>query len=248
MENFLTVPSADGMELRLEVAELGSRSYAFIIDWHFRLLLGLAWLFGAWVWMTGAGAQTVRSVTLDAGGHWASYVFFLPATLLYLFYHPVLEVLMRGRTPGKRMAGVRLVTDNGQPPGVAAIIIRNLFRLVDSLPAFYVVGCIACIATKRQIRIGDMAAGTLLVYEEKAGDDALDRARNLVSGTELAPADQALLLDIMDRWKTLDRNARTDIAARFLTKIGREVPAVEGANQLDRVLHDQLKDIAGVSA
>lgn len=248
MENFLKVPSADGMELHLEIAELGSRSYAFIIDWHFRLLLSLTWLFGTWVWMTGAGVLSVQSVTFDAVDHWASYAFFLPAVLLYIFYHPILEIVMRGRTPGKRMAGVRLVTGNGQPPGVAAIIIRNLFRLVDSLPAFYVVGCVACIATQRQIRIGDMAAGTLLVYEEKAGDEVLDRARNLVSSTELAPADQALLLDIIDRWKTLDRTSRTDIATRFLTKIGREVPPVDGANQLDRILHDQLKDLAGVSA
>jgi len=52
MENFLKVPSADGMELHLEIAELGSRSYAFIIDWHFRLLLSLTWLFGTWVWMS----------------------------------------------------------------------------------------------------------------------------------------------------------------------------------------------------
>ena len=248
MENLLKVPSADGMELRLEIAELGSRSYAFILDWHFRLLLSLAWLFGAWVLMTGAGEQTLRATTLDASDHWGTYLFFLPATLLYVFYHPVLEVIMRGRTPGKRMAGIRLVTDDGQTPGIAAIIIRNLFRLVDSLPAFYVVGCVACIATRKQIRVGDMAAGTLLVYEEKARDDALDRARTLVSGTELAPSDQALLLDIIDRWKTLERDARTTIATRFLARIGREVPAVDGPNQLDRLLHEQLKQIAGVAA
>ncbi len=158
MKNLLKVSSADGMELRLEVAELGSRSYAFILDWHFRLLLSLAWLLGAWMLMTSAGEQTVRSATFDAGNHWGTYLFFLPATLVYVFYHPGLEMVMRGRTPGKRMAGIRLVTVNGQTPGVAAIIIRNLFRLVDSLPVFYVVGCVACIATGRQVRIGDMAA------------------------------------------------------------------------------------------
>lgn len=247
MENLLKVPSADGMQLHLEVAELGSRSYAYIMDWQFRLLLSLAWLLGAWILMTGTGEQTVRSVTTSAGNHWGAYLFFLPAVFLYVFYHPVLEIVMRGRTPGKRMAGIRLVTGDGQTPGVVAIIIRNLFRLVDMLPAFYVVGCVACIATKRQIRIGDMAAGTLLVYEQKAGDEALDRARDMVSSTQLTPADQALLLEIIDRWKTLDRTARTDIATRFLTKIGREVTSVGGAKQLDQTLYEQLADLAGVS-
>jgi len=150
-KNTLKVPSADGMELDLDIAELGSRSYAFILDWHFRLLLSLAWLLGAWLLMTGAGEQTVRTATVDTAGHWLASVFFLPPLLIYAFYHPVLEIIMGGRTPGKRMAGVRLVSTSGQTPGVAAILIRNLFRLVDSLPVFYVVGCSTCLATKMQV-------------------------------------------------------------------------------------------------
>lgn len=248
MKNLLKVPSADGMELRLEIAELGSRSYAFILDWHFRFLLSLAWLLGAWVLMTDTGDQAVRASTLDAADHWRAYMFFLPPVLVYVLYHPVLEILMGGRTPGKRMAGVRLVATSGQTPGLAAILVRNLFRLVDSLPVFYVVGCVACIATKTKIRIGDMAAGTLLVYEEKVDGKDLERARYLVSNTPLAAADQALLLDIMDRWSTLDRNARTDIATRFLAKVSQDMPTAENGSRLERALHDRLQELAGVPA
>jgi len=248
MQTLLKVPSADGMELRLEIAELGSRSYAFILDWHFRILLSLAWILGAWVLMTGAGDQSISASTVEASDHWRAYMFFLPPVLLYTLYHPVLEILMSGRTPGKRMAGVRLMTNSGQTPGVAAILIRNLFRLVDSLPVFYVVGCIACIASKTQVRIGDMAAGTLLVYEEKIDGKDLERARNLVSNTALAPADQALLLDIMDRWKTLDSKARTAIATRFLAKVDQDIPAADNGRKLERALHDRLQEMAGVPA
>ena len=245
--NTLKVPSADGMELDLDIAELGSRSYAFILDWHFRLLLSLAWLLGAWLLMTGAGDQTVRTATVDTAGHWHAYAFFLPPLLIYAFYHPVLEIIMGGRTPGKRMAGVRLVTTSGQTPGVAAILIRNLFRLVDSLPVFYVVGCSTCLATKTQVRIGDMAAGTLLVYEQKVASDALEHARKLVSNTVLSPVDQALLLDIIARWKTLDSHARTAIATRFLAKTGQEMPAAKNGGRLEQALHARLQQIAGVS-
>src|SRR5690606_18924459 len=90
----------------------------------------------------------------------------LPATAIYLLYHPVLEVAMRGRTPGKRIAGVRVVRRDGGVPGVGALLVRNVFRLVDSLPFLYCVGLTAAVLTEHSVRIGDMAAGTLLVYDD----------------------------------------------------------------------------------
>src|SRR5690606_4225634 len=90
----------------------------------------------------------------------------LPATALYLLYHPVLEVLMRGRTPGKRMAGVRIVKRDGGVPGSVALLVRNIFRLIDFLPFFYFVGLVTTMLTRHCVRLGDIAAGTLLVYDE----------------------------------------------------------------------------------
>ena len=68
------------------------------------------------------------------------FLIVLPPLLIYFFYHPILEVLMHGQTPGKRLAGVRVVDREGGIPSTGAILIRNVFRLVDSLPSFYVVG------------------------------------------------------------------------------------------------------------
>src|SRR2546421_10292875 len=73
---------------------------------------------------------------------------------------------MRGSTPGKRMAGVRIVARDGGGPSAGALLTRNVFRLVDSLPLFYGVGLITVVLTRDNLRIGDMAAGTLLVFEQ----------------------------------------------------------------------------------
>src|SRR6202008_2402288 len=88
-----------------------------------------------------------------------------PAAATYFLYHIGLEIAMHGRTPGKRMAGVHIVARDGGSPSIGALLTRNVFRLVDSLPLFYGVGLIATLVTRDHVRIGDMAAGTLLAYE-----------------------------------------------------------------------------------
>ena len=84
---------------------------------------------------------------LNNGGMGNYYIVVLPSLALYFLYHPILEVLMKGRTPGKRIAGVRLVKRDGGVPGVGALLIRNVFRLIDSLPFAY---CIGLATTIRQ--------------------------------------------------------------------------------------------------
>lgn len=251
MPNELRIHAADATELTMEFAGLGSRSYAFIIDWHIRFLFALVWLLLVWLVMArGGGFESFSGFFEDdAGLHgYQAYVTLLPALAIYFLYHPVLEIAMQGRTPGKRMAGVRLVDANGQTPGVAALLIRNVFRLVDGLPAFYAVGCVACLVTERSVRIGDLAAGTLLVHEEQLSVRALERAR-LVSGNQnLAPADQEILLDLVERWKTLDRTIRVRLAVRFLEKLGEQVPAAANNKRLNQVLYVKLQQLAGEPA
>src|ERR1700748_3947116 len=102
----LTVQSVTGVELTLAIAGPGTRSYAFVIDWHIRLLIAGAWLL-------------VASFVVHAKLSWRgqdALLSLLPAAVIYFLYHPIVEVLMRGRTPGKRMAGVRIVNRDGGAP------------------------------------------------------------------------------------------------------------------------------------
>ncbi len=154
-----------GADPALQIAGPGTRSYAFVIDWHIRLLLALAWLAAAWLLplMLGQALPSARELTRPF-----AHLAVLPAAGLYFLYHPVLEVVMRGRTPGKRMAGVRIVTRDGGTPDITALLIRNILRLIDSLPICYLVGLMSCFVTAQSVRLGDLAAGTLLVHERGA--------------------------------------------------------------------------------
>jgi uncharacterized RDD family membrane protein YckC len=250
MSNDLRIHAADATELTLEVAGLGSRSYAFIIDWHIRALFAVLWLLVVWLVMArGSGFEFFAQLFEDHGASsgYRVYFAFLPALGIYLLYHPVLEIAMQGRTPGKRMAGVRLVEANGQPAGLASLLIRNVFRLVDALPTFYAVGCIACLLSGRSVRIGDLAAGTLLVHEENPSPRALERAQRLAANRPLTASDQEILFDLMDRWKMLDRNIRSHLAVRFLEKLGEGIPHAADNRRLGEALYAKLQQIAGES-
>src|SRR3954447_17291140 len=158
MESIVRIPSVTGVDVELKIAGPGGRSYAFVIDWHIRFLAAAAWFIGG----TIAYAGGLRLLPGDEVGAAYTFVVIVPSVVIYFLYHPVLEVLLRGQTPGKRMAGVRLVAlADGGAPGIGALLVRNVFRLVDSLPSFYAVGLLTTMVTKHAVRIGDIAAGTL---------------------------------------------------------------------------------------
>ena len=137
----------------------------------------------------------------------------LPAALFYFSYHPLFEWLWQGQTPGKRLAGVRLVDAQGRPPQLPAVLVRNVFRIVDSIPAVYAVGLITCIVTENGVRLGDLAAGTLLIYAD-AAPDAADFDDRVVRAS--AAPRIVLVQELIDRWSTLDPHARRGLAIRLL--------------------------------
>jgi uncharacterized RDD family membrane protein YckC len=83
------------------------------------------------------------------------------------FYFALFEALWSGRTPGKRLMGLRVVRQNGQPIDATAAILRNLLRAVDFLPGLYAIGSAVMARDPEFRRLGDMAAGTMVVHEER---------------------------------------------------------------------------------
>lgn len=209
----LQVDSVTGVPLDLAIAGPGGRSFAFIIDFHIRALFTIAWLFGF--------GLLARSLYGDAQGPpaWFSWLWLLPALLVYVLYHPVLEVVMGGRTPGKRWAGIRIVTVEGMVPGVGVLVVRNLFRFVDGLPLMYVVGLAATIATRRNQRIGDLAAGTILVYDEGVKAETLDTLPGAGSRSGLSTGEAELVHDLIDRWDTIDPEDRLGLARTLIARL-----------------------------
>jgi uncharacterized RDD family membrane protein YckC len=216
----LSVQSVTGVDLTLKIAGPGTRSYAFVIDWHIRALVAAAWLLIAYYVFDIA--LTVKSA--------AGFLSLLPASLIYFLYHPILEVALRGSTPGKRMAGVRIVSRDGSPPGTSGLLIRNIFRIVDSLPAAYVLGLISCFITANRVRVGDMAAGTLLVLDNVAAEKALLRIEALAARSQLSLDALELVDELLERWDSLESASRSQIARSLLRRLdpAADVGALQG--------------------
>jgi uncharacterized RDD family membrane protein YckC len=219
----LSVDSVTGIDVSLPVAGPGARSFAFIIDWHIRVILALAWFVVAAIAVNG-------DFSLAAPAHlqpWFAVVV-TPTFAIYFLYHPVVEVAMRGVTPGKRRVGIRIVTRTGGPPGTGALLVRNVFRLIDSLPVFYGVGLTLMVLTRDSLRCGDMAAGTLLVYERSAADtDLLQNAAARLG--KLDPAGAEITADLLQRWNSLTPEARVRLARQLLVRyLGPEADLSEG--------------------
>jgi uncharacterized RDD family membrane protein YckC len=199
-----------------EVAGVGARSYAFVLDWHIRLLVALVWIYLSAFLLYDL--SVFATVFAGDPANSAALVIFLPATAVYFLYHPALETAMKGSTPGKRLAGVRLITHTGATPGCGRILIRNLLRLIDGIPGVYTVGLLVAIFTSNHVRIGDIAAGTLLVYEDKNSQRTRVNRLQPSFSSGLSPDNQALLLELLERWQQLDKKQRVHLAQQFLAK------------------------------
>jgi uncharacterized RDD family membrane protein YckC len=238
----LTVESDTGVDVSLAVAGPGARAYAFIIDWHIRFVVAFAWYVVSALVVNGSWSL-VASARHPA--RWFALVI-APALAIYFLYHFVLEPAMGGRTPGKRMAGLRIAARDGARPSAGALLTRNIFRLVDCLPAFYCVGLVATVLTREHVRIGDMAAGTLLVYERTDAPLPLPLPLPRAGSTgRLDPAAAEVIGEILERWQTLEPQARVSLAQAALARYGSAGSGGGSEQTLRKALEELLRGGAG---
>jgi uncharacterized RDD family membrane protein YckC len=218
VNELINIRNTDATSRTFEIAGVGARSYAFVLDWHIRLLVALVWIYLSAFLMYDL--SVFATVLTENPANTAGLVIFMPAIAVYFLYHPVLEIVMQGTTPGKQMAGVHLITHSGAAPGFGRILIRNLLRLIDGIPGVYTVGLLVAIFTRNHVRIGDIVAGTILVYEDNKEQRTLANKLQPSLNSGLSRENQGLLLELLERWQQLDKKQRIHLAQQFLAKTG----------------------------
>ena len=231
----LVIDSVTGIDVSLPVAGPGARAFAFVVDWHIRVVLALAWFVAGALLYNGRLSLAAPAIN---NALWFGTVV-APALAIYLLYHFVVELAMRGRTPGKRMAGVRIVARDGSAPTPGALLARNAFRVIDSMPLFYGVGLIAALMTREHLRVGDMAAGTLLVYE---GIDTPAPVNAHAAG-RLDAVGAEVLAELLERWGALTPDSRRRLARQLLERYASDAGAADASD--DAALHARLERLAG---
>ena len=143
----------------MPLAGIGSRFIAILIDY-------LIW--GAAFFVLAIMAAIIVPALHVFGGvsaNWAIGVFVLIVFLLQWGYFTLFEAFGFGRTPGKRVARIRVIHQSGRGINFVESLARNLVRFVDYLPGFYAVGVVSIFVSRRNQRLGDMVAGTLVVRD-----------------------------------------------------------------------------------
>ncbi len=154
----LNINTPENVAFGYQVAGIGSRFLATLTDTVIVTLLQ------AVVIATYYVILYLLDVDPD-GSAWVAAIMGLVVFLFYWGYYIFFEMLWNGQTPGKRWTGLRVIRTDGTPITLSESLIRNLTRIVDFLPAFYGVGIIAMFIDKQSRRLGDLAAGTLVVHD-----------------------------------------------------------------------------------
>jgi uncharacterized RDD family membrane protein YckC len=164
----LSIRTPELVAIEFPLAGIGSRFVALFIDY---LIQGAAafiliLIFVLFVSAT-AGSRPVHSTIAGSpnSGKWAIAIAIAIPFLFQWGYFTLFEAFWRGQTPGKRIMRIRVIQQTGRPVGVFESLGRNLTRIIDMLPTFYIVGVIVMFLTRRQQRLGDLVAGTLVVHE-----------------------------------------------------------------------------------
>jgi uncharacterized RDD family membrane protein YckC len=157
----LNIDTPELVAIEMPLAGIGSRFIAILVDY---LIWGFVFL------ILGIVAAIIIPALHFFGGvsaNWAVGIFVLIVFLLQWGYFALFEAFGNGRTPGKRVARIRVIHQSGRDINFVEALARNLVRFVDYLPGLYAVGIVAIFLSRRNQRLGDMVAGTLVVRDRE---------------------------------------------------------------------------------
>ncbi len=221
LETRVEVETPELVTVSYTIAGVGSRARAALID-H-AIMAGATLL--VFIALTALGLLGVASAFV---GPWSAAIFFLVLGLGYWGYFVLFEGIWDGQTPGKRIAGLRVVREGGYAVTFGASAARNLVRIIDSQPAFtYAVAVLGVTFSKRGKRLGDILAGTLVVHEQvgavRAPSATARPARGPAGAVTTAVALHAALTDpeftLLDGFVGRHRELAEDRRVAFIAQL-----------------------------
>ena len=233
----VVIETPEHVQFSYELAGLGSRFLALAID----ILIQAAGITVLVVLIVALGPALtwIRSEWGEVAGiPVTALVVLMFIELLRLAYFIVFELVWTGQTPGKRMAGLRVIRAAGGSVGFAASAIRNILRIIDRLPVFYLLGGAFAFFTTAIQRIGDLAAGTIVVKErlwEYPGEGqevaqhqqswaaAVRRVKGYVRS--LSSEQIATVSRFVERRDELADDVRRQLAERIVASFRQQLPA-----------------------
>ncbi|MCR2822834.1 RDD family protein [Lederbergia panacisoli] len=247
-EDRLDIKTPEYVSLQFQVAGLGSRTAAFIIDQLILMAFNIAIVV---IFLIIAYGQPDILFFLDLHSYLIAFIiigiFFINWGYFFAF-----EYFSGGRTPGKRAMGIRVIQENGHSITLLSSFIRNLLRIIDSLPSGYFLGIIMIFFHSKHKRVGDIVAGSIVVHERKTNRknklspiEKEIQARGLSKNDliieewslkSINMKDWKLIQTYVNRFLQLPKNEKDDltkqVAAILFPKLGIELEDVDLENKL----------------
>ena len=198
------VETPEGVALGVSPAGLPVRFLAWSIDFLIRAVvyLGLA-------------------MFLPSLGDFGVGLYVVTLFLVEWFYPVFFEIYYQGQSPGKRQMGIRVLQDNGVPIGWSSSLIRNLLRGVDFFPLMYGAGIVSMLVSKNFQRLGDLAAGTLVVYTTPPRvSAALGEVQSAPPPVHLHLEEQRAIVEFAERGPGLSEARAAELASIITQQTG----------------------------
>ena len=162
----LTIETPEQVAIRFPLAGMGSRFLAVLADSLFQTLGYVA--IGLVLLLIFSAAPRLGVAMARLGDKWLIAGAIAVVFLLHWGYYTLFEAFWNGQTPGKRICKLRVIRDSGRQITLFESMTRNLLRFIDYLPSFYAVGVVTMWCNRQNKRLGDLAAGTLVIHEREA--------------------------------------------------------------------------------
>jgi uncharacterized RDD family membrane protein YckC len=221
MQRSVDVRTGEAVAIRYELAGLGSRFLAVVIDGIAQIAL-LVTLF-----VIAAFTEPLLLRALPSK-YFAAAQIALGVLIVFAIvfgWFVVFETWWSGRTPGKRALGLRVVRDGGFPVDWGASVIRNLVRLIELALGFYAISAVSALLSSENKRLGDYAAGTIVVRDRATAAPDLDAYLAAPQTTLLSAEDRLLVERFLVRRATFEATARLRLAAGIAEKLRPAAPA-----------------------
>jgi uncharacterized RDD family membrane protein YckC len=235
MDRNIDVRTPESIEFTYALAGLGSRFLAWAFDFLLQILVAIAIFLGIiWAGSRIAGSSIRAAAAAGASEKIAEAIVIaiIVGVVFALFfgYFIAFEAFWNGQTPGKKLLGIRVVRDGGYPVDFGASLVRNLIRVAEFLLTGYALSAISATVSPENKRLGDIAAGTIVVRDARLKLPSLDALRGtsdpVYGATAFLSGDErALVKRFLERRDELNAVKRQELAQQLASRVRSRVPA-----------------------
>jgi len=242
MDRTLEVRTPESIAFSYELAGLGSRFLAVSVDIAIQTLVMIGIIWGL-IYAASHMSGVVRDISAPTKFETSLAIAFI-ATIIFIVYFGyfiLFETFWNGQTPGKKLMGLRVVRDGGYSADFGSIAIRNLIRVGEFAAGLYAISAVAALMSPENKRLGDMAAGTIVVRDVRAAKlaDILDEPRETAHPLMLSSGERALIDQFVARREGMAPRNRammaSRIAGRIRPRVSRDLQQLDDEELLTRL-------------